>query len=87
MTVSGMIHTCVSEVYKDAILWILCMGLPIITTITDEWLNCLIFHGDTKCITANGQMIIYVIWLLFMYISHDDYSSYCIKILEALNHS
>ena len=60
MTVSGMIHTCVSEAYKDAILWILCMGVPIITTIADEWLNCLIFHGDTKCITANGQMIIYV---------------------------
>ena len=41
-------------------LAILCMGLPITTTlVAGDWLNSLIFHGDMKCI-CNGQMIIKV---------------------------
>ena len=43
---------------EDAILAILCMGLPINTTIAGEWLNSLIFHDDIKNITANGSAII-----------------------------
>ena len=45
-------------------LVILCMGLPIITTIADEWLNSttiadkwlnsLIFYDNVKCITTVG---------------------------------
>ena len=35
-------------------------GRDITTTIAGEWLNSLIFHNDIKCITANGQTIIYV---------------------------
>ena len=34
--------------------------LIITTTITDEWLNNLIFPDNSKCITVNGQMIIYI---------------------------
>ena len=45
---------------EDDILVILCMGIPITTTLAGEWLNTLIFHGDIKCITANGWMIIHV---------------------------
>ena len=39
---------------KDAILAIICTGLPITTTIAHEWFNSLIFHDDNKYITANG---------------------------------
>ena len=39
---------------------ILCMGLPTTITVAGEWLNSSTFHGDIKCITANGQTIIYV---------------------------
>ena len=39
---------------EDTILAILFAGLPITTTIPDEWLNILIFHDDNKFITANG---------------------------------
>ena len=44
---------------QDAILVILWTGLPITTATASKWLNNLI-HDDNKCITANGQMIIYV---------------------------
>ena len=44
----------------DAILAILCTNLAITITIAGHWLNHLIFHGDIKCITASGKMIIYV---------------------------
>ena len=39
---------------------VLCTGLPITATLAGEQLNSLIFHGDINCITANGQMDIYV---------------------------
>ena len=39
---------------------ILYMLLPITTTIAGEQLISLILHGDIKCITANGQISIYV---------------------------
>ena len=52
---------------EDDIPVILCTGLSITTILAGEWLNSLIFHGDIKCITANGWMIIYVdqlyVWL------------------------
>ena len=35
-------------------LVILCMGLPITTTITGEWLNNLIFHDNVKGNTTIG---------------------------------
>ena len=39
---------------EDAMLEILCTGLPITTTIAGECLlNYLIFHDDIKCITAS----------------------------------
>ena len=44
---------------EDAILAILYTTLPIIITITGQWLNSFIFH-DIKCISANGWTIIYV---------------------------
>ena len=31
---------------EEAILAILCMGLPITTTVAGEWLNSSIFHDD-----------------------------------------
>ena len=34
--------------------------IPITTTTAGHLLNSLIFHDDIKCITANGQMMIYV---------------------------
>ena len=34
--------------HEDAILVILCMGLPITTTVAGECLNSLIFHEDIK---------------------------------------
>ena len=37
----------------DTTLVILCMGLPITTTVADKRLNTLIFHDDNECITAN----------------------------------
>ena len=43
--------------HKDTILMILCTGIPITTTTE---LNSLIFYDDNKCITANGQNMIYV---------------------------
>ena len=43
---------------EDAILAILCTGLPISTTAAAKLLNSLIFQDDTKCITGNGEMII-----------------------------
>ena len=46
--------------HKDTILMILCTGIPITTTVVDEYLNSLIFYDDNKCITANGQNMIYV---------------------------
>ena len=46
--------------HEDPILAIMFMNLPITTTLAGEWLNRLIFHGDIKCSTANGYMIIYV---------------------------
>ena len=61
VTVLGIIHTCIRILYlrfQDAILAILSMGLPITTTLAGEWLISLIFHGNIKCITANGWMII-----------------------------
>ena len=45
---------------EDAILAIVCKGLPITTTIAGDWLNNLIFHDDIKCDTDNGYTIIYV---------------------------
>ena len=45
---------------EDATIAILCIGLPITTTIVDVWLTNLIFHKDIECITTNGQTIIYV---------------------------
>ena len=45
---------------ENTILAILCMNLPITTTIAGEQLICFIFYNDTKCITTNGYMIIYV---------------------------
>ena len=42
----------------DAILALLCTGLPINTTIASKLLNDLIFHDDNKCTTANEYMII-----------------------------
>ena len=39
---------------------ILCMGLLITITIVWQKVKQLIFHGDNKCITANGQTIINV---------------------------
>ena len=64
VTASDIIHIVyVCTLYlrcKDTILVILCTNLPITTTIAGQWLNILIFHDDIKCITANGQMIIYV---------------------------
>ena len=39
---------------EDAILAILCMGLPITITVAGEWLNSLILHDDNKSIAANG---------------------------------
>ena len=56
---------------EDAILAILCTGLPITTTIAGKQLNSLIFHGNIKCIIANGQTIIYVVGI---YMSCDDHS-------------
>ena len=44
----------------DAVLAILCTGLPIPTTIPGKWLNSSIFNDDNKCITANGQTLINV---------------------------
>ena len=35
-----------------------------------EWLNSLIFHDEVKCITADGQTIIYV-GAEYTYMSHD----------------
>ena len=43
---------------EDAVLAILCTGIPNVTITAGEWLYSLIFHDDNKCITANGQMII-----------------------------
>ena len=34
---------------EEAILTVLCMGLPIATTPAGEWLNSLIVHDDIKC--------------------------------------
>ena len=45
---------------EEAILAFLCTGLPITTTVDSEWLNGLVFHENTKSITANGLMMIYV---------------------------
>ena len=71
-------HTCTYIMYlrcEDAILAILCMGLPITTTIAGEWLSSLIFSGNNKCITVNGQTIINVgADNISSYISCDDYS-------------
>ena len=39
---------------------ILCMGLPITSTIASEYLNSSTLHDDINCITANGQKVIYV---------------------------
>ena len=44
---------------EDATLAILCTDLPINTTIV-QWSNSLRFHDNTKCITTNGQTVIYV---------------------------
>ena len=58
------------------------MGLPIPTTISGEWLNRLIFHNDIKCITANGQTILYV-GCDYIAMSHDGYSFYAKKLGSA----
>ena len=58
---------------------ILCTALPVTTTVAGEWLGCLIFHDDIKCITANGQLIIYV-GADYIYVSCDGYS-FCTKSL------
>ena len=60
---------------------ILCTGLPISTTIADEWLNNLIFYDGIKCTIANGKMIM---WDLM---SHDDHSFCAKKFWEVLRHS
>ena len=36
------------------------MRYDLTTTITDDRLNCLLFHDNIRCITANKYMIIYV---------------------------
>ena len=46
--------------HRETILVILCMIVPIITAIACQWLNNLVFHGDIKCITANGEAMIHV---------------------------
>ena len=48
--------------HEDATLAILCTDLPINTTIVgnDPSLNSLRFHDNIKCITTNGQTMIYV---------------------------
>ena len=60
--------------YEEAILAILCIGLPITIPLAGKWLNTLIFHDDIKCIAANGQMTIYVaanyIYMCHMTIIH-----------------
>ena len=61
--------------HEDVILAILCMGLPITITIAGQWLNSLKFHYNTKCITANGEMMIYV-GVNYIIISHDNYWFY-----------
>ena len=56
-TVLGIICTCIScisDVRMPYVLVILCVCLPITTTVSGEWLNSLIFHDDIKCITAYG---------------------------------
>ena len=50
-------------------------------TIAGEWLNSLIFH-NIKCITANGQMIIYV---GVDYVSCDNHLSCAKTLWEALS--
>ena len=52
-----MYNTYVNMLYlicEDAIIVILCKGLPITTTIVAEWLNSLIFYDNIKGITANA---------------------------------
>ena len=41
-------------------LVILYTGLPVTITLASECLNSLMFHDDIKCITSNGQTMIYV---------------------------
>ena len=55
------------------VLAILCMGLPITTTIAGEWLNSLIVHDNIKCITTNGKTC----WDK-LYCPRDDHS-FCTK--------
>ena len=57
---------------------VLAWGLPITTTLAGAWLNSLIFHDDIKCITANGQMVIYV---------GANYTRFTHKFWEALSYS
>ena len=50
-----------NNIKYNVICHILCMGLSITTTsIADEWLYKLIICDNNKCITVNGQVIIYV---------------------------
>ena len=59
--------------------------VPTTTTLAGECFNSLIFHGNIKCITANGYTIIYVGADYIM--SHDNHS-FCTKnFWEVLNHS
>ena len=53
--------------HEDAIFVIQCTGLLITTSIIGHWLNSLIFHEYIKCITANGQTMIYMAQLNVLY--------------------
>ena len=52
-------NICVYLVLRHGVLMVLCTGLPITTTISGEWLNSLILYDNIKCITSNGQVMIY----------------------------
>ena len=70
--------------HEDTIFAILCTDLPITATLVGQWLNSLIiFNGDIKCITTNGQMIIYVT----NYICHMMIIHFVQKNWEVLSHS
>ena len=54
------------------------------TCIAGEWLNNLIFHNDSKRVTANGQIMINV---STSKICHVTITHFVQKFLEVLSHS